>query len=258
MRLNKYLSECGVCSRREADRLIEEGKVYVNGVQAEVGMQAGPGDKVTVLGKPIEKAREIMVAFYKPRGIVSSSKHNDGAKTAVECVDVGTRVYPVGRLDKDSEGLLLLTNMGDLAEKIAKAGDTHEKEYVVTVKHTISGSFIDRMRRGVTIELPVENARCRDYGRNRPDGRTHTGSTQDRTAAQEPETYMYTTKPCRVERIDDKNFRIILTEGKNRQIRRMCEVLGQKVVNLKRVRVMNIELGDLKPGQWRIVKEKIL
>lgn len=234
MRLNKYLAECSVCSRREADRLIDEGRVTVNGKTAVVGTQVGPRDTVLVNGKKIVKAQQVLLAYYKPKGIVSSTKHNDKAKTVTECVDIGTRIYPIGRLDKDSEGLLLLTNMGELAERIAKAGDSHEKEYIVKVKRVISGSFIDRMRRGVTIELP----------------------SKDRES--EEETYLYTTKPCKCERIDDHTMRVILTEGKNRQIRRMCEALGQKVINLKRVRIMDIELGDLKPGEWRYIRRNSL
>jgi len=226
MRLNKFIAESGICSRREADRLIEAGRVSVNGRPAESGMQVEESDEVIADGKLLKKQEDRMLLFYKPAGIVCSDSEKDHAVTVREYLRETAHLFCVGRLDKDSEGLLLLTNMGDLAEKIARAGDVHEKEYIVTCRRTLSGAFIDRMRRGVTITIPAN--------------RSTTGEEE-----------IYTTRPCKVERLDDVTFRIVLTEGKNRQIRRMCEALGNKVATLKRVRIMNIELGDLEKGKTR-------
>ena len=228
MRLNKYIASTGFCSRREADALIEKGLVTVNGAVAGTGMQIFENDEVTVDGKSVKMALPVMKVFYKPAGVVCSSSEKDRAMTVDRYLHLETRLFPVGRLDKDSEGLLLLTNMGDLSEQIARAGLSHEKEYLVTCKHVLSGAFIDRMRRGVTIRIPAN--------------RSTKGVDE-----------VYTTRECTVERIDDYHFRIILCEGKNRQIRRMCETLGNKVTELKRVRIMNILLGDLREGECRDV-----
>lgn len=226
MRLNKFIAESGICSRREADRLIEEGRITVNGVPAQQGMQVEETDTVLADGKLLKRSEERMLVFYKPAGVVCTDSEKDHAVTVREYLKQKEHLFCVGRLDKESEGLLLLTNMGDLAEKIARAGDVHEKEYVVVCRRPLSGAFIDRMRRGVTIRIP--------------ENRSTTGAEEE-----------YTTRPCRVDRLDDRTFRIILTEGKNRQIRRMCEALGNKVESLKRVRIMNILLGDLERGAVR-------
>ena len=227
-RLNKYIAECGICSRRRADDLILAGRVSVNGKTSFAGTAVEEEDTVLVDGKPVKKEEPVMIAFYKPEGVVCTSSKKDRAVTVNEILGSEARLFPVGRLDKDSEGLLLLTNMGELSEKIARAGDSHEKEYLVTCAHPLSGSFIDRMRRGVKIVIPA-----------------------NRSTTGEEETVV--TRPCTVKRLDDHTFDIILTEGKNRQIRRMTAALGNRVTGLKRIRIMNICLGDLRKGESRPV-----
>ena len=224
MRINKFLSAMGYCSRREADRLIEEGKVKVDGVCAELGTLVEPGMKVTVkeeLVGTLEDAsgqKTVLLAVNKPAGIVCTTTDNDRAPNIVDMVDYPTRVYPVGRLDKDSEGLMLMTNRGDLVNEILRASNVHEKEYLVRVDKALTEGFVDKMRRGVHLdELQV------------------------------------TTRPCKVIVKDKTSFIIVLTQGLNRQIRRMCEALGFHVISLKRIRIMNIRLGNLKPGTWRNV-----
>lgn len=226
IRLNKYLSEMGVCSRREADRLIESGKVLVDGEKASMGMKIMPNQKVVCDGKPVgivengrrKKPKPVLLMVNKPRGIVSTTSDKDRAMNIVELVKYPERVYPVGRLDKDSEGLILLTNQGDLVNKIMKASNGHEKEYVVTVDKTVTAKFIEKMAAGVYLkELEV------------------------------------TTRPCEVRATGKREFTIILTQGLNRQIRRMCEELGFHVQTLKRVRIMNLRLGNLKTGTYRKV-----
>lgn len=218
MRLNKYLSEMGYCSRREADRLIDAGKVYVDGVRAGLGYLVEEGQEVRV-GKKVltKKDRPVLLALNKPRGIECTAskavKHN-----IVDFVNYSSRVYPVGRLDKDSEGLILLTNQGDLVNKIMRAGNRHEKEYLVTVNRPVNENFLKGMSEPVYLkELEV------------------------------------TTRPCQVEQTGKCSFRIILTQGYNRQIRRMCEVFGFQVQRLKRIRILNIRLDGLKTGEYREV-----
>jgi len=214
MRLNKFLSEAGVCSRREADRQIEAGNVMVNDVQATLGTQVNPEDKVVYGGKVIQAAEsKIVIAFYKPVGIECTSSL-DVKDNIITYINFPVRIFPVGRLDKNSEGLILLTNDGDLSNGILKARYFHEKEYVVTVNKSISQAFINHMSSGVEILDQV-------------------------------------TRPCVVRRVDERTFSIILTQGLNRQIRRMCEALGYEVVKLKRIRVLNIKLENLKKGEWR-------
>ena len=203
IRLNKYLSEAGVCSRREADRLIEAGKVTVDGVTASMGMKVVPGQQVVCDGKTVGgKDRPVLLAVNKPRGIVCTTSDKDRAENIVEFLNYPIRVYPVGRLDKESEGLLLMTNQGEMMDQILRGRNGHEKEYQVTVDKKITGDFIRRMGAGVAILDTV-------------------------------------TRPCEVEQTGEKTFRIILTQGLNRQIRRMCEVLGYQVTKLRRVRSMN-------------------
>lgn len=218
MRLNKYLSEMGYCSRREADRLIDAGKVYVDGVRAGLGYLVEEEQEVRV-GKKVltKKDRPVLLALNKPRGIECTAskavKHN-----IVDFVNYSSRVYPVGRLDKDSEGLILLTNQGDLVNKIMRAGNRHEKEYLVTVNRPVNENFLKGMSEPVYLkELEV------------------------------------TTRPCQVEQTGKCSFRIILTQGYNRQIRRMCEVFGFQVQRLKRIRILNIRLDGLKTGEYREV-----
>lgn len=219
IRINKYLSDAGLCSRREADRYIEEGKVKIDGVKAEIGSRVKPGNYVTFNGKPVKnKEKRVLIAFNKPVGIVSttSSKEPDNI---VDFINYPTRIFPIGRLDKDSEGLILLTNDGDIVNSILRERYGHDKEYIVTVNKEISREFVKQMSEGVPILDTV-------------------------------------TKPCEVKIINKNTFRIILTQGLNRQIRRMCEHLGYRVVRLVRVRIMNITLGRLKSGTWRNVTSK--
>lgn len=221
VRINKYLSEAGVCSRREADRQIEAGAVTVDGVCARPGTRALPGQTVCFQGRSVSQEEErILLAFHKPAGIVCTAEKRE-KNNVIDYIHYPKRIYPVGRLDKDSEGLLLLTNQGDLVNKIMRAGNMHEKEYLVTVNKPLTESFLRGMAGGVPlVEL---NA---------------------------------TTRRCFVERIGKREFRIILTQGLNRQIRRMCEYFGYRVEKLVRVRIMNIELGSLKSGTYRNVTEE--
>ena len=214
MRLNKYLSDVGVCSRREADRLVEEGKILVDGVQATLGMQVTAEQEILVNGKKVEREeKKILLVFHKPRGVECTTSPKV-KNNVISYIGYPIRVYYVGRLDKDSEGLLLLTNEGELVNKIMRAGNCHEKEYVVTVDKPITREFIQKMKNGVPVLGTV-------------------------------------TRKCQVFQIGKQTFQIILTQGMNRQIRRMCEYLGYRVKRLKRVRVMNICLGDLPVGKYR-------
>ena len=226
MRLNKYLASCGICSRRAADELIAAGKVKVNGIPAVTGQTINEWDTVTVEGRPAVAENPVMIALWKPAGVVSGTTEKDRAPVVTDLVDAGTRLFPVGRLDKDSEGLMLLTNMGDLSEKIAKAGNRHEKEYEVIVSAPVTDGFLASLEKGVYITLE-ENGK----------------------------EYRYKTKKAKVNRIAGDSFAIIITEGKNRQIRKMCEELGKKVISLKRTRIVNITLEGLAPGKWRKLSE---
>ncbi|MGY4798042.1 23S rRNA pseudouridine(2604) synthase RluF [Lysinibacillus fusiformis] len=219
MRINKYLSETGIISRRGADKWIEEGKVTINGELATVGSQVEAGDIVCVDGKEVKKEQQLVyIALNKPVGITSTTeRHIKG--NVVDFVNHPLRIFHIGRLDKESEGLLLLTNDGDIVNKILRAENHHEKEYIVQVDKPITTQFIQKMGSGVDI-LDT------------------------------------TTLPCHVERISDKVFKIILEQGLNRQIRRMCSALGYSVKRLQRIRIMNIKLGNLKVGQWRDLTEK--
>lgn len=220
-RLNKAISETGFCSRREADRLIEAGKVKVNDEIAGLGVQVGPKDQIEVDGKIITKEVEnVYLAFHKPVGITcttdTSIKNN-----IVDFINYPERIFPVGRLDKPSEGLIFMTNDGDIVNKILRSKNNHEKEYIVTVNRKITQAFIRQMSNGVPILDTI-------------------------------------TKKCKVEKIDDYTFNIVLTQGLNRQIRRMCAYLGYEVSRLKRVRIMNINLGKLKKGEYRhFTKEEL-
>ena len=215
IRINKYLSEAGICSRREADRMIEEGRITVNGKKAESGQKVSLEDEVCADNIPVHKnEKKVLLLFNKPRGIVCSTKQQFDETTVTDYLDYPLRVYPVGRLDKESQGLLLLTNEGDLVNKIMRAGNYHEKEYFVTVNKPVDREFVRRMSKGVPVLDTV-------------------------------------TRPCRVVQTGECSFRIILTQGLNRQIRRMCEYFGYRVTKLRRVRVMNIRLGNLKEGSYR-------
>jgi 23S rRNA pseudouridine2604 synthase len=216
MRLNKYISETGICSRREADAWIEQGRVSVNGRPAELGTKVEPGDEVRVNGRLVgAKKKQVYIALNKPVGITcTTERHIKG--NIVDFVNHPDRIFPIGRLDKDSEGLILLTNNGDIVNEILRVENGHEKEYIVTVDKALTADFLAGMSKGVRLpELEV------------------------------------TTKPCRTSRVAERSFRIVLTQGLNRQIRRMCEVFGYEVRRLQRVRIINLKLGALKPGQWR-------
>lgn len=216
IRINKYLSEAGVCSRREADRQIEAGHVLIDGKKAQMGDRVFPGQTVEFGGKKVSQEEEkILLVFHKPVGIVCTAEKRE-KNNIIDYINYPKRVYPVGRLDKDSEGLILLTNQGELVNKIMRAGNRHEKEYIVEVDRDITADFIKGMAGGVHLpELEV------------------------------------TTRKCQVRQLTKRSFNIILTQGYNRQIRRMCEVFGYKVTRLKRIRIMNIQLGDLKEGTYR-------
>jgi len=214
VRINKYLGDAGVCSRREADKYIEQGKVTIDGKVAEMGSRVFPGQKVTFNGKELKKQEEqVLIAFYKPVGIVCTTDTRE-PDNVIDFLNYGKRIYPIGRLDKDSEGLLLLTNDGDIVNKILRAGNHHEKEYLVTVNKPLTPEFLKGMAGGVPILDTV-------------------------------------TKPCKIEPTGKCSFKIILTQGLNRQIRRMCEYFDYRVLSLKRVRIMHIQLGHLKPGTYR-------
>jgi 23S rRNA pseudouridine2604 synthase len=214
MRLNKFISETGISSRRQADQWIEQGRVRVNGAIATLGTQVGEGDRVEVDGKPLEpQAKSVYIALNKPVGITcTTERHVEG--NIIDYIGHPQRIFPIGRLDKDSEGLILLTNNGDIVNELLRVENRHEKEYVVTVDRPASDDFLAGMARGVDI-LGV------------------------------------TTHPCKVRRIGRNVFAIILTQGLNRQIRRMCAVFDYKVQRLQRVRIVNIGLQGIKVGQWR-------
>lgn len=227
IRLNKYLSEAGVCSRREADRLIESGIVTVDGKTAAPGMKVEDGQEVRV-GKKVVKSKteKTVLAVYKPAGIVCTEDKRE-KKNIIRFLNYPVRITYAGRLDKDSEGLLIMTNDGDLINGMMRARYAHEKEYKVRVNKEVTPEFIEKMSRGVHIRDKEKNLDA-------------------------------VTRPCTVKKTGKYTFSIILTQGLNRQIRRMCEALGYKVDVLKRIRIMNVELGDLKPGQIRELTEQEL
>lgn len=215
-RLNKYISESGICSRRDADRYIEQGNVFINGKRVTLGDQVFPGDVVKVNGQLIEPRNEdnlIFIALNKPVGIVSTTEEGE-KDNIVDFVNHSTRIFPIGRLDKDSQGLIFLTNHGDLVNKILRAGNDHEKEYLVTVNKPVTDDFIRGLGAGVPMLGTV-------------------------------------TKKCKVKKEAPFVFRIVLVQGLNRQIRRMCEHFGYEVTKLERTRIMNVGLAGLPPGEWR-------
>ena len=223
-RINKYLSEVGFCSRRAADRLIEEGKVTINGEITEIGSKVEEGDQIEVEGQKIiksKKQKNIYLAFNKPIGIVCTTDKRAEPDNVIDFIKYPKRIFPIGRLDKPSEGLIFLTNDGDIVNKILRARNNHEKEYIVGVNRPISKDFIQSMSNGVEILDTI-------------------------------------TKNCFVKQLGQKTFKIILTQGLNRQIRRMCESLGYRVRSLKRVRIMNIKL-DVPTGKYReFTKEELI
>lgn len=217
MRINKYLAECGVCSRREADKYVEQGKVKVNQKIAVSGMQISEQDVVEVFGKVIEpKNRKIVLAYYKPIGVTCTEKDAHADKTIIQALNYPVRLTYAGRLDKDSEGLMIMTNDGDLIQRMMKGANGHEKEYTVKVNKEITDEFLEGMAKGVYLKELEQ-----------------------------------TTRPCKLEKVGKYTFRIILTQGLNRQIRRMCQEFGYKVTSLRRDRVVNIELKGIRSGQFR-------
>lgn len=230
VRLNKYLSDAGFCSRREADRLIEAGRVSVDGAPAELGSKVLPAQTVCVDGVPVKAAVEkVLIAYNKPVG-VECTTDADNPDNIIDRIGYPERIYPIGRLDKNSSGLILLTNEGEIVNRILKSSNEHEKEYIVTIDKPVTGEFLRLMGAGVKIRV------------------------EDRHPEGEKRTYhMVTTRKCAVTQSGEYEFHIILTQGYNRQIRRMCKALGAEVVTLKRIRVVNICLGDLLEGAYREV-----
>lgn len=221
VRLNKYLSEAGVCSRREADRLIASGRVTVDGRPGETGMKVWPGQRVCIGKKVVSRQEEmVLLAVNKPVGIVCTEERRE-RNSIIRYLDYPVRITYIGRLDKDSRGLLLMTNNGDIINQIMRSANRHEKEYKVTVDREVTRDFLDRMAAGVPILDTV-------------------------------------TRPCQVQKIGKYTFSIILTQGMNRQIRRMCEALGYQVKDLVRTRILNIRLGNLKEGEYRQVTDEEL
>ncbi|MEX1192020.1 MAG: 23S rRNA pseudouridine(2604) synthase RluF [Brumimicrobium sp.] len=221
-RINKFLSEAGYCSRRAADKLIEQGRVTINGKVPEMGTKITENDEVAVDGKLISEKKEdfVYIALNKPVGIVCTTDTRVEKDNIIDFINYPKRIFPIGRLDKPSEGLILLTDDGEIVNKILRARNNHEKEYVVTVNKAITQEFIDKLGEGVPILNTV-------------------------------------TRKCRVEQLNKNTFRIVLTQGLNRQIRRMCEYLGYEVITLKRTRIMNIQL-DIKVGDWRYLSKEEL
>lgn len=218
IRINKYISQCGYCSRREADRLIADGKVQLNGAPASMGMRVMQGDVVSVMGEQlVPDEPEIVLALHKPKGIVCTTSQKD-PDNVIRFLDYPKRIYPVGRLDKDSTGLLFLTNNGQLMDDILRGSNYHEKEYIVSVNKPLKDSVLQAMRQGVPILDTM-------------------------------------TRPCKIRQTGKNSFHIILTQGLNRQIRRMCEYFGYRVVTLKRIRITNFELGNLAEGQCRSLRQ---
>lgn len=221
IRINKFISESGFCSRREADRLVEDGRVAINGIAAVQGSKVFKNDTVTVDGKNINKKKDfVYIAFNKPKGITCTTDRSI-KNNIVDYINYPIRIFHIGRLDKDSEGLIFLTNDGDIVNKILRAGNNHEKEYIVTVDKPINERFVHSMENGVRILGTI-------------------------------------TKKCKVKKLSSTSFKIILTQGLNRQIRRMCEALGYTVTKLVRIRIMNVTLENLKIGEWRYLTDNEL
>lgn len=227
MRLNKFLASIGVCSRREADKTIEAGRVMINGQVVELGATVGDEDLVSFdgryigMGKDVEKIKPIIIAFNKPEGLICTTSDNDGAMNVVDYIGMKERIYPVGRLDKDSSGLLLLTNQGSLTNSLLRAANYHEKEYIVKVNKDIDDAFINKMANGIYLyELKTK------------------------------------TRKCKVKKLNKNTFSIVLTQGLNRQIRRMCLACGMKVQKLNRVRIVNIKLDGLAVGDYRNLSDE--
>lgn len=225
MRLNNYISSTGMCSRREADKLIQQKKVLINGKIAQIGQAVEPNDVVKVNGRKITpKKQHVYIALNKPVGITCTTERHI-KDNIIDYINYPERIFPVGRLDKPSEGLIILTSDGTIVNKILRSENNHEKEYVVTVDRNITDKFITDMQNGVRIFNPVNNK------------------------------YVITNK-CKVTKVNNKTFKIILSQGLNRQIRRMCEVFGYNVTKLQRIRIMNLTIKGIAPGKWRKLTDK--
>ncbi|MDD4543143.1 MAG: pseudouridine synthase [Clostridia bacterium] len=227
MRINNYISSAGICSRRQADELISQGRVKINGKKAEIGQDVNPGDKVEVNGEYLKPVKDfVYIVLNKPVGITcTTERHIKG--NIIDFINHPERIFPIGRLDKESEGLILLTSDGSIVNEILMDKNKYEKEYIVSVNNEITSAFIEGMSKGVRIFNPVKN------------------------------TYTRTNR-CKVVKIDSHIFKIILTQGLNRQIRRMCSNFGYEVIKLKRIRIMNIDLRNLPVGKWRnLTKEEV-
>ncbi|MBR6771403.1 MAG: pseudouridine synthase [Lachnospiraceae bacterium] len=223
-RLNKYLAACGICSRREADRLIEEGRVMVDGIKASMGMQVGGWEEITVNGKVVAgKERKVVLAYYKPAGVICTERDRHAERKISDELKYSVRLTYAGRLDKDSEGLLMMTNDGNLIDAMMRGANMHEKEYVVKLNKEVTRELVEALAKGVYLE---------ELG--------------------------ITTRPCQVRKTGKFTLRIILTQGVNRQIRRMVETFGYRVRGLKRERIMNIHLGNLRPGEYQVVHGEAL
>jgi 23S rRNA pseudouridine2604 synthase len=222
-RINKYLSEIGFCSRRAADRMIDEGRVEINGSIPEMGTKVTEADEIKVDGKIVQNQniKKVYIALNKPIGIVCTTDNEVEPDNIVDFINYPTRIFPIGRLDKPSEGLIFLTNDGDIVNKILRARNNHEKEYIVTVDKRITSDFINKMSNGIPILETV-------------------------------------TRKCEVKEMSSYKFKITLTQGLNRQIRRMCEFLDYRVIKLKRIRIMDVKLGDLRTGEWRDLTQEEL
>ncbi|MCM1387624.1 MAG: rRNA pseudouridine synthase [Bacillus sp. (in: Bacteria)] len=221
-RLNKYIAQCGICSRRDADKLIEKGAVTVNGKPAHPGLQVTDADEVCVHGKPIKSPeKKVVLAYYKPIGVTCTQRDKHAKVKVTDNVRYPIRVTYAGRLDKDSEGLLLMTNDGELIDAMMRGANRHEKEYVVKVDKILTDDALEKMRAGIYLE---------ELG--------------------------LTTRACKITRTGEKTMNMILTQGVNRQIRRMCKAVGYRVCSLKRTRVMNVYLANLKPGEYRELSEE--
>jgi len=227
MRINQYISSTGFCSRREADRLIQNNQVTIDGSLATLGMEVDEKSVVKINGKLISnRPKTIYIALNKPKGIISTTDQTK-PNNIIDFIQFSERIFPIGRLDKDTTGLILLTNDGMIVNQILRSEHNHDKEYLVEVNQPITSHFLEEMETGVEIYNPVKHVKV-------------------------------TTKPSRIKKITDKSFKLIITQGLNLQIRRMCSALGYQVIQLKRMRIMNIELGDLKIGEWRyLTREEI-
>ena len=260
IRINKYLSQAGVLSRRKADEAIERGEVLINGVTAVAGDKVKPGDEVSYKGRvvgadEVEKER-VILAYNKPLGLVCTSKDAD-KDSIFKKIDYPDMLFYVGRLDKNSQGLILLTNDGELANQIQKARNNHEKEYVVRVDKPLTAEFVKGMMNGVPLEIEPKTGAGSWRGLDEPrvDGQKSSNKNLSADEQNDAEKKIRVTKRCEVKQTGKNTFRIILTEGINRQIRRMCEHFGYRVTFLKRVRVMNIPLGNLPLGEYRKISK---